>query len=138
MAVSSIKVILNADIQKVWEVVTSLEDWSWRSDLSRVEILDEKKFVEYTDKGYPTTFTVTDTVPCKQWEFDIENDNMRGHWSGLFTDVSEQNESRTEIVFTEEVYAKKPLMKPFVKAYLKKQQEQYVADLKKCIESREV
>lgn len=138
MAVSSIKAVLTEDIQKVWEIVTSLEDCLWRSDLSRVEILDEKKFVEYTEKGYPTTFTVTEAEPCKRYEFDMENDNMRGYWSGIFTDVSDQNKSRTEIVFTEEVYAKKLFMKPFVKSYLKKQQEQYVADLKKYIESSEV
>lgn len=68
----------------------------------------------------------------------MENGNMRGHWSGLFADVSDQKERKTEILFTEEVYAKKPLLKPFVKSYLKKQQEQYVADLKKYIESRGV
>ena len=40
---------------------------------------------------------------------------------------------KTEIDFTEDVTAKKVLMKPFVKAYLKKQQELYVSDLKKAL-----
>ena len=40
----------------------------------------------------------------------------------------------TEIDFTEDVTAKKALMKPFVGAYLKKQQKQYVEDLKGFLE----
>lgn len=41
---------------------------------------------------------------------------------------------KTEIDFTEDVTAKKVLMKPFVKAYLKKQQARYVKDLAEKIE----
>ena len=34
MAVSNIKATFQGDVQRVWEVVTSLESYSWRSDLS--------------------------------------------------------------------------------------------------------
>lgn len=129
MAVSNIKVTFNCDIKKVWEIVTSLENYSWRSDLSKIEVLSDKKFVEYTKDGYATTFTITAMVPFKRWEFDMENDNIKGHWIGAFT----QKEEQTEIDFTEDVTAKKIFMKPFVKAYLKKQQSQYVSDLKKAL-----
>lgn len=127
MAVSNIKVVFKRDIQKVWEVVTSLENYGWRSDLGKIEIKNEKQFVEYTKDGFATIFTVTVNEPCKRWEFDMENDNMKGHWIGIFTQKGEE----TEIYFTENVIAKKIFMKPFVKAYLKKQQKQYVSDLQK-------
>lgn len=127
MAVSNIKVVFKRDIQKVWEVVTSLENYGWRSDLGKIEIKNEKQFVEYTKDGFATIFTVTVNEPCKRWEFDMENDNMQGHWIGIFTQKGEE----TEIDFTENVIAKKIFMKPFVKAYLKKQQKQYVLDLQK-------
>ena len=42
--------------------------------------------------------------------------------------------SKTEIDFTENVIPKKCFMKPFVKTYLKKQQKQFVMDLKKALE----
>ena len=129
MAVSTIKVIFSCDIKKVWETVTSLENYSWRSDLSRIEILNEKQFVEYTKDGYSTSFTVTVSEPCRRWEFDMENDNIKGHWVGVFS----QKGDETEIEFTEDVTAKKFFMKPFVKAYLKKQQSRYVADLEKAL-----
>lgn len=129
MAVSTIKEILNSDVQMVWDVVTSLENYQWRSDLSRIEVVSEQQFIEYTKAGYATTFTITACEPCKRWEFDMENSNMKGHWTGIFT----ENNGQTEIEFTEDVTAKKLVMKPFVKGFLKKQQEQYVADLRKAL-----
>lgn len=129
MAVSNIKAVFQSDIKKVWETVTSLENYAWRSDLGRIEIKDEKSFVEYTKDGYATTFTITVMEQYKRWEFDMENDNIKGHWIGIFTQKGEQ----TELDFTEDVTAKKVFMKPFVKAYLKKQQKQYISDLQKAL-----
>lgn len=128
MAVSNIKVVLDKDIKEVWETVTSLDNYAWRSDLGKIEVLSDRQFVEYTKDGYATTFTVTVTEPYKRWEFDMENDNIKGHWIGVFT----EKDGKTEIDFTEDVNAKKFFMKPFVKSYLKKQQSQYVSDLKKA------
>lgn len=130
MAVSNIKVELQSDVQKVWDIVTSLEHYEWRSDLSRIEIINETQFVEYTEDGYATTFTITASEPLGRWEFDMENSNMKGHWTGIFSAKGEQ----TEIDFTEEVTVKKFFMKPFARAFLKKQQEQYVSDLRKRLQ----
>lgn len=130
MAISNIKVSLPCDIQKVWEAVTSLEDCAWRSDLGKIEIVNENQFIEYTKDGYATTFTITEKEPCKRYEFDMENGNMQGHWTGIFT----KKGNSTELDFTEDVTAKKLFMKPFVKGYLKKQQQLYVSDLKKFLE----
>lgn len=129
MAVSRISETFQANIQKVWDVVTSLDKYAWRSDLSKIEVLNEKQFVEYTKDGYATTFTITVSQPCRRWEFDMENSNMRGHWIGIFT----KKNGATQIDFTEDVTAKKIIMKPFVKGYLKKQQALYISDLKKAL-----
>lgn len=129
MAVSNIRVVFPCDIRKVWETVTDVENYGWRSDLSRTEVLDEKRFLEYTTEGYATTFTVTASEDCKRWEFDMENSNMKGHWIGLFTQKGEE----TEVDFTEEVTAKKFFMRPFVSSYLKKQQARFISDLRKAL-----
>lgn len=129
MVSSNIKAVFQSSIENVWNVVTSLENYQWRSDISKIEIINDQQFIEYTKDGYPTTFTVTNTEQYKCWEFDMENSNMNGHWSGIFTEI----DGKTEIDFTEEVTAKKLIMKPFVKGYLKKQQEQYVSDLRKAL-----
>lgn len=113
MAIASIKAVFSSDIKEVWNVVTSLEDYHWRSDLSKIEVISDGRFIEYTKDGYSTTFTITNTKPFERWEFDMENSNMKGHWVGVF---SYQN-GQTEIEFTENVTAKKFFMKPFVKAF---------------------
>ena len=129
MAISTITAVFEHDAKTLWDVVTSLEHYQWRSDLSRIEVVSGKQFIAYTKDGFATTFIVTACEPCKRWEFDMENSNMRGHWTGIFTGRGNQ----TEITFTEDVTAKKLVMKPFVKAFLKKQQEQYIADLRKAL-----
>ena len=131
MAVSNINAVIGHDIQKVWDIVFAVDKYGlWRSDVSKTEIIDERQFIEYTKDGYATTFSTTALEPYKRWEFDMENSNMTGHWVGIFTAKGHE----TQIDFTENVMPKKWLMKPFVKAYLKKQQKQFILDLKKALE----
>ena len=117
------------DLKTVWETVTSLTDYNWRSDLDRIEVLSDTRFVEHTKDGYATTFTTTVWEPCVRWEFDLENGNIAGHWAGLFTQQGDQ----TQLELTEAVTAKRFFLRPFVKGYLKKQQERYLADLKRAL-----
>ena len=131
MAISEIKAVFSSSVQDVWNIVTSLENYQWRSDLSKIEIINEKQFVEYTKDGFSTTFTITATEIYKRWEFDMENSNMSGHWSGTF----DEKEGQTEIVFTEDVTAKKLFMRPLLKIFFKKQQKQYITDLKKTLQN---
>lgn len=130
MPVSNIKAVFPCNVQDVWNIVTSMEKYQWRSDISKIEVINEKQFIEYTKDGYATTFTITASVPLERWEFDMENSNMKGHWTGIFTEKNGQ----TEIDFTEDVIAKKLIMRPFVKIFLRKQQELYVADLRKILQ----
>lgn len=131
MASSNIKAVILGGLQQVWELILDIENYAtWRSDLSKTEVISDTQFIEYTKDGYPTTFTVTLVDPYKRWEFDMENNNMKGHWIGVFTSIGD----KTEIDFTEQVIAKKFYMKPFVKSYLKKQQTQFIMDLKRILE----
>ena len=85
MITSGKKAMLPSERSKVWKVVTSVEHYTWRSDLRGTEILCENQFLEYPKRGPVTAFTITTVEPCNRWEFDMENTNMRGHWTGLFT-----------------------------------------------------
>lgn len=131
MALSRKKAVFRYNIQEVWDIVTSLEKYQWRSDLSKIEIIDERQFIEYTKDGYATTFTTTIIEPLGRWEFDMENSNMKGHWTGIFTS---KGDKETEVDFIEDVTAKKIIMKPFVKIFLRKQQELYINNLTKELE----
>ena len=131
MAKATISAEFPCEVEKVWELVTSLENYSWRSDLDKIVITaPRKEFEEHTVDGYVTKFTITAFEECKRYEFEMENENMQGYWVGLF---SYQN-GVTVIEFTENVIAKKWIMKPFVSSYLKKQQIKYVWDLRAALE----
>ena len=131
MAISTIRVSLPYDLEKVWRKVVSLNNFQWRSDLRDIEVLEESiRFVEHTKDGYATAFKITSMQPMSRYEFDMENANMHGHWVGLFS----REQGGCLVDFTENVTTKKIIMKPFVKGYLKKQQATYIADLKRALE----
>lgn len=130
MAASSVRAVFSARVQKVWDVVTSQTDYQWRSDVSRIESLSATRFVEYSKDGFATTFTVTCFQPYRRWEFDLENSNMKGHWTGIFTEMDGQ----TQVCLTEEVTAKRLLLRPLVKPFLRRQQARYLADLAKALQ----
>lgn len=121
------------DIKTVWDIVTDNRNYIWRSDLSKIEIIDETHFDEYTKDGFVTHFSITEKEQYKIYRFDMENQNMSGHWAGLF----ERCENGTQLTFTEEVQVKNPIMNLFVSGYLKKQQNTYIADLKRAVEKKE-
>jgi len=128
MKKSTIVATFISDVQKVWDVVTDNNNCSWRSDLSGIIISsDSNNFTECTKDGFKTDFSITLKKPYEQYEFDMKNKNMSGHWIGIFS----QSGTGTRIEFTEEVEVNNPIMNLFVKFYLKKQQEAYVNDLKR-------
>ena len=81
MAVSNIKALIPSELRQVWDFVLDIENYAaWRSDLSKTEVISDKKFIEYTKDGYPTTFTVTLIEPYRRWEFDMENSRHSLLW----------------------------------------------------------
>lgn len=47
VAISNINTIISNDIQKVWNIVLAVDKYnSWRSDLSKTEIINDKQFIE--------------------------------------------------------------------------------------------
>ena len=127
MAVSKATAHFPCPVERVWHTATDLTHTAWRSELERVEILDEAHFVEHTQSGYATSFTVTACEPPCFWAFTMENGNMSGSWEGVFEAV----EGGTLLTCTEDVTAKRWWMRPFVAGYLKRQQRLYLADLRK-------
>ena len=127
MATSRVTVHFPCPVERVWQVVTDLMNTAWRSDLARVEVLDETRFVEHTKSGYATNFTVTACEPLRRWTFTMENGNMSGTWEGIF----EAAEDGARLHCTETVHAKRWWMCPFVPGYLKRQQRLYLEDLRR-------
>ena len=112
MPISTIKARLPYDVATVWSIITSSNDYRWRSDIVRIEKLSDKQFMEYTRSGYATLFTITIFQPFERYEFDLENENIKGHWCGLLSQemVSEtirQNISSKTAICLPERFASK-------------------------------
>ena len=126
---TTIKSFIQADLESVWHSVTSLYDYSWRSDIKDIEVSGERHFREISNEGYVTCFTVTVIEPFLKYSFLMDNVNFSGEWTGHFR----QAENGTEVIFTESISLKKWWLYPFALLYLKLQQKRYIADLKrKC------
>ncbi len=128
MIKSNIKKEFNCDIEKLWNIITDNTNYIWRSDLSKIEIVDDTHFIEYAKNNYPTYFTITSKVNLKEYEFDIENSNIKGKWIGIFKKLDNGD---ILLDFTEEIETNNFIMKLFAKPYLKSQQKRYMNDLEK-------
>lgn len=127
MPTSKVTVHFPYPVEQVWQTATDLTRAAWRSDLARVEVVDETHFVEHTKSGYATNFAVTACEPPHRWTFTMENSNMSGSWEGVFAEAK----GGTRLTCTETVNAKHWWMRPFVPGYLKRQQKLYLNNLRK-------
>ena len=126
MATSNMKVTILCPIEIVWDTVTNLNDFSWRSDLKAVKIIDEHNFIEIAKNGIETYFRITECIKYQSWIFEIDNKNIKGTWIGKFYSKGD----KTILDFAENVVSKKIIFKPFISLYLKRQQRIYFKDLK--------
>lgn len=129
MAKATIQAKLPFPAERVWNVMTDLTRWDWRSDLARIEAAGKGAFAEYAKDGFATCFAVTRREPPAHWAFDVENANMEGRWTGDFAPAP----GGCVLTLTEEVTAKKLWMRPFVGMYLKRRRARYLSDLRRAL-----
>ena len=130
MIQSNIKKQFSCDRNKLWDIITDNSNYEWRSDLSKIEIIDDTHFVEYTKNNFPTYFTITSKEKLKEYKFDLKNANLKGKWIGIFKELPNGN---IELDFTEEIEVNSFIMKLLAKSYLKSQQKRYMRDLERAL-----
>lgn len=117
----------NSDISKVWDIVTDNYNYSWRSDIENIEVLDENRFIEKDKNGYEVNFEITLKKEYEIYKFDMISKNTKGSWTGKFEQLSNGG---TRIEFIENVTTNNILMKLFLKRFLQNHQAKYISDLK--------
>jgi hypothetical protein len=130
MRKSVIVVEIPANIEELWKIVTDNYQTKWRSDLSKVEVLSDKEFVEYTTSGIATQFTITAKEPFQYYEFTFGNGNIAGVWRVRFIKIKEK---LTRLEFTEEIKFKNKFMEiiSYLLFPIKRIQKKYMIDLEK-------
>ena len=129
MAVSTVRAQFPCTVQQLWSTVTDLAHTAWRSDLVRVEVLDDARFIEHTKGGHATAFTVTACQPPCRWAFVMESEDLSGSWEGSF----EAAEGGAVLTCTEAITARHWWMRPLVPVYLRRQQRRYLQDLRRAL-----
>lgn len=97
MAIANIKMTLLCPIEQVWNKVTDLAD---------IQVIGENKYVSISKNEIETYFTVTERIENQSWIFNIENENMKGIWTGKFYSHGD----KTTLDFTETIVAKKTII----------------------------
>lgn len=126
---SVLTVNLKSPSHIVFEVMCNNEDFSWRSDLKRIDILNEKEFIEIYPNDNQTTFKITKIEPDTYYSFDLKNKIFEGYWTG---ELSPTSTNGTKLTLTEHIHVYNPIIRIFASMFmnLKKMQETYVHDLK--------
>lgn len=128
-------VFLQSDIKTVWNVVTNNYDFDWRSDLERVEVIEDTIFIEHTVDKKWTRFVITKKEPYTSYEFHMENDFFNGQWIGTFSELSKGG---TQFTLSENIVVKNPFLRILSYFFwdLKKIQDIYISDLKKKLQEQ--
>ncbi len=133
MIQANMKKIFHCDVTLLWNIITDNTNYAWRSDLSKLEIIDETHFIEYAENQFPTRFTITLKKPFTEYRFALENKNIKGNWIGIF---KEQDDGSVLLDFTETIETDRFIMKLLAKPYIKRQQK-YMKDLIAEVERRQ-
>lgn len=100
-------VTLPAAREHVFEVVTRIEDQSWRPLVGSVRVVKadygQEEWVEVSKDGHELLFKTIRKVEPELFEIEFSGSpSIRGRWSGRF---NEQAENETSVLFTETVTA---------------------------------
>lgn len=119
---------------QIWQIVTDLTNWQWRSDLSDCTITGEHSFIETPKKGKPIRFRITRLEQPRIWEFHMDSPTLTGTWQGTF-ELNENGDCRVR--FIEDVTLRYKLIPNWIaKRFLTAYQTQYFRDLRTELQSR--
>ncbi|WP_080292102.1 hypothetical protein [Clostridium botulinum] len=124
-------VTFSSDINTVWDVVTNNEDYDWRSDISKIEILDNgDSWIEYALNGSHINFDILKKNDCKEYDFNMNNKMFTGKFTSRFEKSATEN---AKVEFVESISIKNPILKPISYLFFDIQgfQDTYISDLKK-------
>lgn len=133
MKVSKITAHFETNVETVWNIVTDNEQFAWRTDLNKIEVVDDCHFIEFDKHDFQTSFMITKKEPYTFYAFTMENKNLTGRWQGTFA----PSDHGTCVEFIEEISFRNPLLKVIGSFMnIRKIQERYIDDLKKEISKR--
>ena len=127
MIISKRNILLDSNIETVWQLLTDLDHQQWRSYLERIEKQDDKHFVGYDHKDNKIEYIILNRIPNELYEYNMMSHDMEGHWIGKLKEV----DGKTELTLTQALELKKN--KLFIKNTIEKQMDQFLLDLQNAL-----
>ncbi|MDO5294476.1 MAG: polyketide cyclase [bacterium] len=126
-------IFFNEAPQKLFLIMTNNKEYTWRSDIKKIEEIENgRSFIGYTKKNVPTLYHITKRIPNKEYCFTMENNDFHGKWAGFL----QESGQGTTLTITETIQLKNKWTKPFVKRSIEKWQTSYLNDLTIAINKR--
>ena len=129
MRESNILANLKSSPRNIWEIIINNEDYFWRSDLEKIEIVDETKFIEYHKSGNKTVFIVVDKIPYEEYRLNIFHDKFTGE--RILRLEEEKDGTTLELSEKIEMNDKLTELLSYMSMNIKMEQKIYIRDLKK-------
>ena len=129
MRESNILANLKSSPRSIWEIIINNEDYFWRSDLEKIEIVDETKFIEYHKSGNKTVFIVVDKIPYEEYRLNIFHDKFTGE--RILRLEEEKDGTNLELSEKIEMNDKLTELLSYMSMNIKMEQKIYIRDLKK-------
>ena len=135
---------------QLWDIMTSLHDYSWRKDIARLQPLENGSFCEYTAEKvvseintekagakfepevkyekifFPTTFHLAEKEKFQRLLLEFDNEKVSGTLELFFS----ENSGKAALRILGNVTGKRLAMKPFAKTYLVNRLNAYLANLR--------
>lgn len=87
------RVIINAPIQSVYTTVADNENWTYRSDLQDLIIIERaggrEVWDEVSKNGVAIRFKTKKKIPYSYYSFDMECKMFTGYWEACLTEMGE-------------------------------------------------
>lgn len=118
---------------EVWQIVTNLQDYAWRSDLQSLTVVEDgKAFVETNHRGLATMLRITELSPYRRYALSLENRRFTGDWLGVFR---EKVGGGVTLQLRLRVRVRNPLLRVLAVFFwnLRKYQAAYLADLQRAV-----
>ena len=132
MIISKRDILLESNVETVWQLLTDLEHQQWRSSLRFIEKQDDKHFIGYDHKDNKIEYIILNKIPHELYEYNMMGHDMEGHWIGKLKDV----DGKTQLTLTQAIELKKN--KLFIRSTIEKQMDQFVLDLQKALSEHSI
>ncbi len=120
-------VMLEESITRSYANLTDCTNCIWRREIKEIKPIDEKHFIEYSLKDYPTFFTVLKKTKNKTYELEFSNNEMEGNIRYQFS--KEEKKTKIEVFLDVQWVSERNHL--LAKSRLKKHWKDFLRDLEK-------